>query len=78
MSKGNFKLRFNKSESNIWTGDFIEAMECVAWNSDVINTTIMRSTTNEEFDRSEKLDTIHRNLQHPSDTVLKRMIRNEI
>jgi len=76
VSKGDVRLRFNKSESNIWTGDFIEAMECVACNSDVSNTPRVRSTTNEELDRFDKLDIIHRNLHHPSDAVLKRMIRN--
>ena len=76
VSKGDVELRFNKSESNIWTGDFIEAMECVACNSDVSNTPMVRSTTNEELDRFDKLDIIHRNLHHPSDAVLKRMIRN--
>ena len=51
-------------------------MECVACNSNVSNTPMVRSTTNEELDRFDKLDIIHRNLHHPSDAVLKRMIRN--
>ena len=75
LSKDDVKLKFHRNESNTWSGDFVEAFECVACDSETVEVPKIRSTTNEEAERFKRIDALHRDLHHPADAVLRRMLK---
>ena len=72
LSNGDIKLKFDKNESNVWAGDFINEYECIACDTEGNE----RSTTSQEEIKFKLMDALHRDLHHPSDQVLSRMLRN--
>jgi hypothetical protein len=59
LSNGDIKLKFDKNESNVWAGDFINEYECIACDAEGNE----RSTTSQEEIKFKLMDALHQHLE---------------